>query len=76
MIGLRFSGPRRDLRYIRDNLPDFLDDTIITIEHIAVWKTLDYSEAIYIAFISDEDMSFLKLKYPEMEFDYQKLPLW
>jgi hypothetical protein len=74
MIALRFEAPSMLLGTVRGNLPEWLDDQIVTIEHIAEWKTIDVWTKIYVVFISDEDMSFLILSNPDMEFDYQKMP--
>ncbi len=73
MIALRFEAPSMLLGDLRSNLPEWLDDQIITLEHLAVWRSIDMWTKIYVVFISDEDMSFLILSNPDVEFDYEKI---
>ncbi len=74
MIALRFIGPAISLGEIRDNLPYWFDDSIIEIEHIAIWKSIDGFEREFVVFISNEDMSYLILSNPDVEFEYKKYP--
>lgn len=59
-------------------LPNALIDKNITIDHVAIWKKMKFPNeqiVLAIAFISDADTTYLKIKYPEITKIIHQWPL-
>jgi len=67
---VEFEMPIRDENELQTWIPNEIKDSGIKIEHTALWKKWPRPNdhlATYILFITEEDASYLLLKYPKMK---------